>query len=81
MLRFYCILSSNPESGDFSVVGNPAILIKDGKMVGGIDGLMISGNIFDLLKNVVEIAKIAIRLFSWIGPEIVVKDIDVVAKD
>lgn len=72
--------SSNPESGDYSVVGNPAILIKDGKMVGGIDGLMISGNIFDLLKNVVEIAKTEIKLFSWIGPEIVVKDIDVVAK-
>jgi PmbA protein len=73
--------SSNPESGDFSVVGNPAILIENGKMVGGIDGLMISGNIFDLLKNVVEIAKTAIPLFSWIGPEIVVKDMDVVAKE
>ena len=50
-------------------------------MVGGIDGLMISGNIFDLLKNVVEIAKTAIPLFSWVAPEIIVKDIDVVAKD
>ena len=73
--------SSNPESGDFSVVGNPAILIENGKMVGGVNGLMISGNIFDLLKNVVEIAKTTIPLFSWIGPEIVAKDIDVVAKD
>ena len=73
--------SSNPESGDFSVVGNPAILIENGKMVGGVDGLMISGNIFDLLKNVVEIAKTPIQLFSWIGSEIVVKDINVVAKD
>jgi len=73
--------SSNPESGDFSVVGNPAILIRDGKMVGGVDGLMISGNIFSVLKNVVEIAKTAIPLFSWIGPEIVVKDVDVIAKD
>jgi len=73
--------SSNPESGDFSVVGNPAILIENGKMVGGIDGLMISGNIFDLLKNVVEIAKTAIQLFSWVAPEIVVKEIDVVAKE
>jgi PmbA protein len=72
--------SSNPESGDFSVVGNPAILIKDGRMVGGIDGLMISGNIFDLLKNIVEIAKTPVQLFSWIGPEIVAKDVDVVAK-
>ena len=73
--------SSNPESGDFSVVANPAILIKDGKMVGGVHGLMISGNVFELLKNVVEVAKIPIQLFSWIGPEIVVDDIDVVAKD
>ncbi|MHA1135315.1 MAG: TldD/PmbA family protein [Candidatus Thorarchaeota archaeon] len=72
--------SSNPESGDFSIVGNPAILIENGKMIGGIDGLMISGNIFNLLKNVVETAKTAIPLFSWIGPELVVKDMDVVAK-
>jgi PmbA protein len=72
--------SSNPESGDFSVVANPAILIKDGKMVGGINGLMISGNIFDLLKNVVEVAKTPIPMLSWIGPEIVVDNIDVVAK-
>ena len=73
--------SSNPESGDFSVVGNPAILIENGKMVGGVDGLMISGNIFELLKNVIEIAKTTIPMFSWIGPEIIVKDIDVVVKD
>ncbi len=73
--------SSNPESGDFSVVGNPAILIENGKMVGGVDGLMVSGNIFDLLKNIVEIAKTSIPLFSWNGPEIVAKDIDVIAKE
>jgi len=73
--------SSNPESGDFSVVANPAILIKNGKMVGGVHGLMISGNVFELLKNVVEVAKTPIQLFSWIGPEIIVDDIDVVAKD
>jgi PmbA protein len=73
--------SSNPESGDFSIVGNPAILIEKGKMIGGIDGLMISGNIFDLLKKIVEIAKKPFQLFSWNGPEIVVKDIDVIAKE
>ena len=72
--------SSNPESGDFSVVGNPAILIENGKMIGGVEGLMISGNIFDLLKKIVEIAKKPIQLFSWNGPEIVARDIDVIAK-
>jgi PmbA protein len=73
--------SSNPESGDFSIVGNPAILIEDGKMVGAVHGLMVSGNTFELLKQVQEIAKTPLNLQSWIGPEIVFKDISIVAKE
>lgn len=73
--------SSNPESGDFSIVGNPAFLIENGKMIGAIDGLMVSGNIFELLKNIIEIAKDPIKLFSWIGPEFVTKNIDITAKE
>lgn len=73
--------SSNPESGDFSIVGNPAFLIDNGKLVGAIDGLMVSGNMFDFLKNIVEIAKNPIRLLAWIGPELVVKDLDITAKE
>ena len=48
--------SSNPESGDFSIVGNPAVLIENGELKGAINGLMVSGNIYELLRNVVEIA-------------------------
>lgn len=73
--------SSNPESGDFSIVGNPAFLIENGKMIGAIDGLMVSGNIFELLKNITEIAKDPVKLFSWIGPEFVAKNIDITAKE
>jgi PmbA protein len=73
--------SSNPESGDFSIVGNPAFLIENGKMVGAIDGLMVSGNMFEVLKNIVEIAKKPIKLFSWIGPEFVVRKVDITTKD
>ncbi len=73
--------SSNPESGDFSIVGNPAFLIEKGKLIGAIDGLMVSGNIFELLKNITEIAKDPIKLFSWIGPEFVAKNIDVTTKE
>jgi PmbA protein len=72
--------SSNPESGDFSIVGNPAFLIENGKMVGAIDGLMVSGNMFEVLKNIVEIAKKPIKLFSWIGPEFVVRNVDITTK-
>jgi len=73
--------SANPESGDFSVVGNPAILIEKGKKVGAINGFMVSGNAFDMLKNIVEVAKTPQPLVSWIGPEIICKDIDTIAAD
>jgi len=38
-------------------------------------------SVFDVLKNVVEIAKKPIKLFSWISPEYVVKNIDITAID
>ena len=73
--------SSNPESGDFSVVGNPAILIEKGKLVGAVHGLMISGNIFDMLKNVKEVSRTERVLIRLIGPDIAFSDVDVIAKE
>ncbi|TFG07302.1 TldD/PmbA family protein [Candidatus Thorarchaeota archaeon] len=73
--------SSNPESGDFSIVGNPAILIEDGKKVGQVHGLMVSGNAFDLLKQVGEIAKEPHYLQGIIAPEIVFSDTSIIAKE
>ncbi len=72
--------SSNPESGDFSVVGNPAILIEDGEMVGAVHGLMVSGNAFTLLENCVEVAKDPIPLQQIIGPEIVFQNVNVITR-
>ncbi len=70
--------SSNPESGDFSIVGNPAMLIRDGEFAGSVQGLMVAGNVFELLKNVSEIAKDPSYLIGLIGPEIVFKDVKIV---
>ena len=72
--------SSNPESGDFSVVGNPAVLIEDGEMVGAVHGLMVSGNVFDLLSKCVEMAKDPIYLQGLIGPEIIFEGVNVIAR-
>jgi predicted Zn-dependent protease len=49
-------------------------------LIGAVDGLMVSGNIFEVLKNIVEIAKTPVKLFSWIGPEFVAKEINITAK-
>jgi PmbA protein len=73
--------SSNPESGDFSVVGNPAILIEEGEMVGAVHGLMVSGNVYSLLKNCVEVAEEPHVLQSFIGPELVFDGVKVTARE
>ena len=72
--------SSNPESGDFSVVGNPAVLIEDAERVGAVHGLMVSGNVFDLLGKCGEVAKDPIALQGLIGPEIVFEGVNVIAR-
>jgi PmbA protein len=73
--------SSNPESGDFSIVGNPAILIENGKMIGAVHGLMVSGNTFDLLKNVKEVSSTVRTLIPVVGPDIAFADVDIIAKE
>ena len=72
--------SSNPESGDFSVVGNPAILVEDGEMVGAVHGLMVSGNAYELLNQVAEVAKTPLVLQGVIGPEIVFDEVNIIAR-
>jgi PmbA protein len=73
--------SSNPESGDFSIVGNPAILIENGKMVGSVHGLMVAGNVYDLLNQVDEVAKKPHHLQSIIGPDIVFSEVSIITKE
>ncbi|MDY6966530.1 MAG: TldD/PmbA family protein [Halobacteriota archaeon] len=44
--------TANPVSGDFSLDGRNAYLVKDGSIEEPIKQVMISGNVFDLLKNI-----------------------------
>ncbi len=48
--------SSNPESGDFNVVANPAFKIEDGEIVGSTV-FMVSGNIYSILNKVEDISR------------------------
>ncbi|MHA2033945.1 MAG: hypothetical protein DRO93_10450 [Candidatus Thorarchaeota archaeon] len=72
--------SSNPQSGDFSIVGNPAILVRDGEMVGQVHGLMLTGNVFDLLKHVGEVASEPRFLEGAIAPDILFTEVNVVCR-
>jgi PmbA protein len=77
--------SSNQETGDFSVVGNPAFRIENGKLTGCCHGLMVSGNVFDLLQHADQVGSdvreyLVLSATSVIGPSTRFADVQVVAK-
>ncbi|MEA1993759.1 MAG: TldD/PmbA family protein [Euryarchaeota archaeon] len=71
--------SSNPESGEFSVVCNPAFTVEDGEITGGCV-LMISGTVYDLLKKIDAIGKKKITGSSLMSPLIRFKDVKTAVK-
>ncbi len=48
--------SSNPDTGDISAVANPAFYVEDGEIKGSTV-FMVSGNIYEIMKNVADISK------------------------
>lgn len=68
----------NTISGDFSLAGE-GFYIKDGKIDRPLNQITISGNFFDLLKNIKDIAKDIKFSFSSVGsPSIMVEGLKVV---
>jgi PmbA protein len=65
--------SSNPESGEFSVVATPAWKIEKGSVAYAAKGAMLVGTIFDVLKSVSALGnntrKIGRLVAPWIGVE------------
>ena len=48
--------SSNPDTGDIAAVANPSFYVENGEIKGSTV-FMVSGNIYEIMKNVVEISK------------------------
>ena len=72
--------SSNPVNGNFSVVATPAWKIKNGEITHSTRGVMLSGNIFEVLKNVSLIANNERKLGSLISPWVLVKNVRIIGK-
>ncbi|MDG6243829.1 MAG: TldD/PmbA family protein [Methanolobus sp.] len=70
--------TANAISGDFSVEARNAFTIKDGQLDKPIKSLMISGNIFDMLKNINGAGTDVRKVGGTITPSIRVSDISVV---
>ncbi len=72
--------SSNPVSGEFSVVATPAWKIKKGEIVHCSRGVMLAGNIFEVFRNVSTIASNERKMGQLIAPWLLVENVRVIGK-
>ena len=72
--------SSNPESGEFSTVATPTWYIKNGEIQYSLKGVMISGNIYNVLKNITCIGKNVRKLGFLVSPWIIVENVRVIGR-
>ena len=72
--------SSNPVSGEFSVVATPCWKIKDGEIAHPCRGVMLAGNIFELLKNITVVGGNERQMGSMITPWVVAENVRVIGK-
>lgn len=62
--------TANPISGDFSVEARNSFLVKDGEITSPVKSMMISGNIFELLRNIDGIGKDVRKVGNVITPTV-----------
>lgn len=72
--------SSNPASGEFSVVAAPAFKIKNGKIEHAARGAMLSGNIFEVIKNVTALANNERKVGQLVAPWVLVENVKVIGR-
>ncbi len=70
--------TANPISGDFSVEARNSFLIKEGEVGSPIKSMMISGNIFELLKNIDGAGKDIRKVGNVITPTVRVSKLRVI---
>ncbi|MGQ9506598.1 MAG: TldD/PmbA family protein [Candidatus Bathycorpusculaceae bacterium] len=72
--------SSNPASGEFSVVVTPAWKIENGKIAYAVKGAMLAGNIFQILKNISELANNERKIGQLVAPWVLVENVRIIGK-
>jgi PmbA protein len=72
--------SSNPVSGEFSVVATPAWKVKKGEIIHCSRGVMLAGNIFEVLKNVSAVGNNVRQMGQLVTPWILVENVRVIGK-
>jgi len=70
--------SSNPESGEFSVVATPAWKIEKGSVAYAVKGAMLAGTVFDVLKNISAVGNNTRKAGHLVAPWIRVENVKVI---
>ena len=72
--------SSNPASGEFSVVATPAWKIKNGEIAYATKGAMLASNVFHMLKNISALADNERKIGQLVAPWVLVENVKVIGK-
>ncbi|MEM3642061.1 MAG: TldD/PmbA family protein [Candidatus Bathyarchaeia archaeon] len=72
--------SSNPSSGEFSVVATPAWKIEKGRIVHPVKGAMLAGNVFNVMENISDLANNERKVGSLVAPWVLVENVKVIGK-
>jgi len=72
--------SSNPESGEFSVVATPAWKIEKGSLAYAVKGAMLAGAVFDVLKSISAFGNNVRKIGHLVAPWIRVEKVKVIGK-
>jgi PmbA protein len=72
--------SSNPASGEFSVVATPAWKIQNGEVTYATKGAMLAGNIFQILTSISELANNQRKIGQLVAPWVLVNNVKMVGR-
>lgn len=69
--------TGSPETGAFSFVASPGLKIERGEIVGGVQGVMLSGNIIDLLQSVGRVGSDQADFGCSLMPSVLFQDVKI----
>jgi len=72
--------SSNPASGEFSVVATPAWKIENGEITHATKGVMLAGSIFQVLKNISALANNERKAGQIVAPWVCIENVKIIGK-
>jgi PmbA protein len=72
--------TSNPANGDFSVVAAPSWKIEKGEVTHATKGVMVVGNIYQVLTNVSAVANNERKIGQLVTPWMQVENVKVIGK-